>query len=275
MPHSTTQPIACVLGHPIAGNPSQFAIERALASDESDWRFLSLDVAAENLEDAIRGAKALGFRGLLVADPHQQAASAYCDQLSPHAESTGLVDTISRTAEGALEGHCFLSQAIADAIAGPFPEPERPVPLTIGVLGDCPTVLAALRPILQSESVRCRVQPVASAIYEDMPNVESVESIEELIDESIHILIRGVSNGKPASVPARLLDRVGAPALVIDMAESTSTSPFARDAQQRNLSAITRLDLMIGQTVSALQCWTGRVPDAQIVREAFEEYLEI
>ena len=51
----TTEPIIAVLGHPIAGNPSQFAFESALQSMELDWRVVSFDVSPEDIPAALQG----------------------------------------------------------------------------------------------------------------------------------------------------------------------------------------------------------------------------
>lgn len=72
---TTTEPILAILGHPIAGNPSQFAIERALREMELDWRVLSFDVSVDNIPTALEGFHVLGIRGVLV-DPSVSHAVA-------------------------------------------------------------------------------------------------------------------------------------------------------------------------------------------------------
>ena len=47
----TTEPIIAVIGHPIAGNPSQLALERALRAMDLDWRVLSFDVKPDDMLD--------------------------------------------------------------------------------------------------------------------------------------------------------------------------------------------------------------------------------
>ena len=61
-----TEPVVLVIGHPIAGNPAQFAMERALSAMQLPWRVLSCDVPAEKVNEALAGAQVLGFRGLLL-----------------------------------------------------------------------------------------------------------------------------------------------------------------------------------------------------------------
>lgn len=79
----TTEPIIAVIGHPIAGNPSQLAIERALARLGLEWRVLSFDVAPDDVAKALDGFSVTGIRGVLI-DPsvQEQASTWYADYQS-------------------------------------------------------------------------------------------------------------------------------------------------------------------------------------------------
>ncbi|QDT03592.1 hypothetical protein K227x_19760 [Rubripirellula lacrimiformis] len=71
----TTEPIIAVLGHPIAGNPSQFAIERALEAQDLDWRVLSFDVHPHHIAAALEGFKVTGIAGVMI-DPSVMSEAA-------------------------------------------------------------------------------------------------------------------------------------------------------------------------------------------------------
>ncbi|WP_162275924.1 shikimate dehydrogenase family protein [Roseimaritima ulvae] len=272
---SPIQPIACVMGHPIAGNPTQFAVERALAAADIDLRFLSLDVPPEQLPDAIGGVRAMGFWGVILAEPHRQAAAALCDQLSDEAQAAERVDVIERTDEGQLWGHYFGSLSIATAIERAIREPDARGKITISVLGNCPAMLAAVRPLMARGHYRWRVSEFQPYMSELSQELHEVDSVDQAIDETTAVVIRGTVDDEPCEVPETLLDRLSDPALVIDLAEMTSTSPLARYAAQRGLQSMTRLDLLVELTVRALGCWTEQTPEEAIIREAYEEYLEI
>ena len=55
MPDSALQEIVCCIGRPVAGNPTQFMMQRVLAKSGLDWCYLTLEVAPEDLADAMRG----------------------------------------------------------------------------------------------------------------------------------------------------------------------------------------------------------------------------
>ncbi len=82
----TTEPIVAVFGHPIAGNPSQFALERALVALDLDWRVLSFQVAPDQIPKALDGAEVLGIRGLILDPTLAQAAAAWNDRRQTEGE---------------------------------------------------------------------------------------------------------------------------------------------------------------------------------------------
>ncbi|MGC4002925.1 MAG: hypothetical protein QM811_07255 [Pirellulales bacterium] len=92
-----------LFGSPVAGNPTQFIVEKALAEVGLDWRYLTLEVAPERLGDAVRGARAMGFRGGNIAMPHQLAVGELLDELSQAVRLMGAVNCIHNEA-GKLVG---------------------------------------------------------------------------------------------------------------------------------------------------------------------------
>ena len=78
----TTEPVIAVLGHPIAGNASQFALERAFAAMQLDWRVLSFDVKSANLQMALDGLDVLGVEGVLIDPSLSDAARQWAQAKS-------------------------------------------------------------------------------------------------------------------------------------------------------------------------------------------------
>jgi len=49
----------CCIGDPVIGNPTQYMMEKAFESLSLPCRYLTMNVEKENLENAIKGLKAL------------------------------------------------------------------------------------------------------------------------------------------------------------------------------------------------------------------------
>ena len=139
---SSLQPIVCCLGEPIAGNPMQLLMERAFAAAGLDWRFLSLEVPTERFEDAIKGIRALGFRGAAFTTPHQVAAAKSLDRLSVTAELVGAVNCAVRR-DGVWLGENTDGQGFVDSLSPEFEMAGKRV-LVIGAGGTARAIAVAI-----------------------------------------------------------------------------------------------------------------------------------
>ena len=97
------QPILALLACPVGGNPRQYVVEKAFAHLNLDWRFLSLEVAPAGLADAVRGMRAMGFRGGTIADPHCRTVLPLLDGATDTAALLGSVNLV-RSEENRLQG---------------------------------------------------------------------------------------------------------------------------------------------------------------------------
>ena len=68
-----------LIGDPVSGSLSPRMQNAAFAARGLDWAYVALPVAADRLEDAIRGLVALGFVGANVTTPHKLAAAKLVD----------------------------------------------------------------------------------------------------------------------------------------------------------------------------------------------------
>src|SRR5262245_53170712 len=99
MSSAPLQEVVCCLGQPVAGNPTQYMMEKAFAAAGLDWEYLTCEVPPERLADAIRGLRALGFKGANFTIPHKVAVIPYLDELSPAAELMGAVNCVNRVGD--------------------------------------------------------------------------------------------------------------------------------------------------------------------------------
>src|SRR5882762_5701106 len=90
------QELTGAFGSPIAENPTQAMIEAAYRHHALDWRYLTIEVAKDALGDAVRGAKAMGFRGFNCTIPHKVAVIEHLDGLGESASVMGAVNCVVR-----------------------------------------------------------------------------------------------------------------------------------------------------------------------------------
>lgn len=96
--------IVGVIGHPIKHSYSPMMHNHSFDKLGMDYVYLPFDVPTENIEDAIKGAIALNFKGFNVTFPHKERMVEYCDELSEEASVIGAVNTVVNES-GTLTGY--------------------------------------------------------------------------------------------------------------------------------------------------------------------------
>src|SRR6185436_4469757 len=79
-----------------AGNPTVAMVEAAFAHHGLHWRYINMEVAPEDLGAAVRGAKAMGFRGFNCSLPHKVTVIPHLDGLGESASVMGAVNCVVR-----------------------------------------------------------------------------------------------------------------------------------------------------------------------------------
>jgi shikimate dehydrogenase len=85
-----------VFGHPVAENPTVVMHEAAFKALDLNWRYLTIEVLPENLENAMKGLRAFNMRGINLTIPHKVEAIKYLDEVSQAAGLMGAVNTVVR-----------------------------------------------------------------------------------------------------------------------------------------------------------------------------------
>ena len=96
-----------LFGYPVGHSVSPAMHNAAFAELGMNWCYVPLPVAtepAERIGEAVRGLRAMGFRGANVTVPHKQNVMPFLDKLTDAASSIGAVNTIIVEDDGTLIG---------------------------------------------------------------------------------------------------------------------------------------------------------------------------
>ena len=88
------QELVAAFGQPIAENPTQVMVEAAFRHHDLHWRYLTIEVAPDDLGDAVRGARAMGFAGFNCTIPHKVAVIDHLDGLGESPSLMGAVNCV-------------------------------------------------------------------------------------------------------------------------------------------------------------------------------------
>ena len=269
-----------MLGHPVAGNPTQYMFEKAFAHHELDWRYLSLDVPPEDLANAVRGMRAMGFHGGNCAEPHKRAVLLHLDRNTEAAELSGSVNCILRE-DRQLVGENTEGKSLLAAVRRRIdPAGKRIVILGAGHVARAIGVELAwaqagpITIVNRSEAAGRYFAELltnrlrASACY--IPWEGDYAAPPET-DVLIHATTIG---GDDERVPVSI-DQLRADALVADAIQNPPRTRLLADAQEHGCATIDGLELFVGQAAICFKLWTEIELDTTVMSEAVEEFLGV
>jgi len=257
-------------------------MERAFAAAQLDWRYLTCEVPPENLKSAVAGMRAMGFRGGNFTIPHKVAVIQYLDELSESAKLMGAVNCVNR------EGDRFIGENTdGKGFVRSLQEIMSPAEKQVVIFGAGGAARAIAVELGLSEVAQITIvnrTPQRGQQLVDLLNqqvgikADLVEwSGDYQVDESVNLVINATSIGlgdPVARVPvevASLRDDM----VVADVVFNPPQTIFLREAAEQGCTVLDGLGMLVNQGVIGFEIWTGIEPNATVMREALEEYLEL
>jgi len=276
------QPILALLGHPVGGNPIQYMTEKVFAHHGLDWRYVSLEVSPDDLVDAVRGMKVMGFLGGNCAMPHKEIIGPLLDGLGRTAELTGVVNLIRREEEE-LIGENTEGKALVELLRRRSdPAGRRAVLFGAGRMARAVAVELAAAGVADI-TVVSRTQVHAAALAELIAGKLRVTTSPVLwegdyrIGPETDVVIHATSaaQGKPEARVAVELESLRPRVTVVDTTIDPPGTWLLGQARQRGCTCLDGVEIFTNQVFLNLQMWTGMEPDMNLLREAIEEFLEL
>ena len=275
------QQIVCCFGQPVAGNPTQFMMEKAFARADLDWRYLTLEVPPEALGDAVRGLRAMGFRGGNLTIPHKVAVIPLLDRLTPAAAMMGAVNTMIREGNELVgentDGKGFVEslRTLVD------PAGKKVVLLGAGGAARAIAIETALAGAAQFTVVNRsteRGETLAKLVSEKtgVPTTFVPRIGDYAPPPETDVLINCTSiglNDPGGRVPVDFTT-VAATCTAADVVFNPVETQFLKAARGRGCKTLDGLGMLVNQGAIAFKRWTGVEPDTSVMRDAVEEFLE-
>lgn len=263
-----------------AGNPTVAMVEAAFAHHGLPWRYVNMEVAPADLGDAVRGARAMGFRGFNCSLPHKVAVISHLDGLGESAALMGAVNRVVRRGDAFIgentDGKGFLRslEAVID--------PKGKVVVLFGAGGASRAIavelgLAGIKKLIIVNRSEGRGNELFELMRDKLKlDVELVEwKGDYAIPNGTDIVINGTSIGLYDGDAALNvdLDTLGPNMVVADVIFSPPQTKLLRDAAARGCRTLDGLGMLVNQGVVGVQYWTGIEPDADVMRKALERAL--
>jgi shikimate dehydrogenase len=269
------------LGQAVAGNPTQYMMEKLFSHHGLDWRYLTLEVLPENLGDAIRGIRALGFRGANITKPHKVPVIQFLDRLSDAAALIGAVNCITREGKE-LVGENTDGKGFLESLRGVIdPRGKRVVLLGAGgaaraiaielALASAAAITVVNRSAERGQSLVDRINEKTKA-----PATLLAWDGDFRVPADTDVLVNATSiglNNASARVPVNL-DAAAKTLVVADVIASPPVTRLVRKSHERGLKTLDGVGMIVNQGAIGFKLWTGIDADIQVMREAAEEFVE-
>jgi shikimate dehydrogenase len=282
MSSPAVQPLLALLASHVASNPTQYMFEKAFAHHDLDWRYLTFEVTPEGLGDAVRGLRALGFRGGHCADPHKQAVLSCLGRTTETAALIGAVNLFFRE-DNALVGDNTEGKGLLQMIRSTLdPAGKRIVLLGAGRMARAIAVelatagAASITIVNRTEAHAAEIVAILADKF-TLPVAAVAWQDDYAIPVDTDILIHATSLGHAASdTPLPLvLDSLRPELLVADVTMTSTNTWLLAEAAERGCKTVDGLTSLIERVAIGFQMWTAVDPDRQVLREAVEEFLEL
>ena len=284
MAQNFLKPITACLGQPVAENPTQVMIEAAYGQLGVDWRYITLEVAPENLADAVKGARAMGFAGFNCTIPHKVAVIDHLDGLGESASVIQAVNCVVRRGDQLIGENTDGKGFLEGVKKRRDPSGQHVVMLGAGGAARAIAVELALAGIRKLTIVN-RSAERGLGLLNLLENAQLPLEVELVVFDGNYtvpsdadIVINATSIGLFPDVDARLpidLSEIASTTLVADVVFNPAKTHLIKDARAIGCETIDGLEMLVGQGVIGVEYWCGQTPDPDIMRRSLEEVFGI
>ena len=271
-----------LIATPIRHSSSPTMHNHAFAKLGLDYAYLAFEVGNDQLEDTIKGFRAMNVRGCNVSMPNKTVVHKYLDKLSPAAELCGAVNTIVND-NGVLTGHITDGIGFMESVhdRGFDPIGKKVTIVGCGGAGTAIQIQAALDGVAELaifniqdacfERAKQTVKDInektnCKATLYDLADTEELR--KQMADSYMFINATGVGM-KPLEGQTYIKDAsMLRPDLkVCDVIYSPAKTALLEMAEEVGCETMNGLGMMLFQGAAAFKLWTGQEMPIDYIKE--------
>lgn len=257
-----------VLGDPVDGNPTGVMEEAGFEHAGLNWRYITVKVLPDALDDAMAGVRAFNMRGVNLTMPHKINVLKHMDALSEAARVIGAVNTVVCRPDGTLFGENTDGKGFVQSLRDAGVPLEGKAVCLLGAGGaarsigvECALAGAAKVAVVnrnagRGEALAGVINANTRARAEFIPWVGSAR-----VPEGTDILINATCVGLHPhgdACPDVDFDGVRPGMTVCDVIFNPVDTPFLREAARRGAQTIDGLGMLVNQGCINYELWTGQ-----------------
>ena len=268
---------------PAAENPTVAMVEAAYKYHGLHFRYMNCEVSPENLENAVNGAKAMGWTGFNCSIPHKVAVIKYLDGLGESAKLIGAVNTIVKKDDKWIgentDGKGFV-QALKEVI-----DPVAKHITLFGAGGAARAVavelaLAGTKSLTIVNRSKERATVVVELLNNKTPAKVNYHSWTKKykIEPKTDIVINATSIGLYPNVNEELdidFDSIEPNMVVADGIHNPPETHLLKTAHTKGCTTVSGLEMLVNQGVIGIKYWTGAEVDPTVMHRELKKALHI
>jgi shikimate dehydrogenase len=236
-----------------------------------NYCYAAMPVRPEDLGDAVRGVRALGFRGVNVTVPHKERVMEFLDDIEEEARFIGAVNTIVND-DGRLKGYNTDGKGFIRSLEEESIVYEGKNIFMLGAGGAARAVGYYMCRKAKTVSIfdvdRDKIERLVADLNRIGGNVLALSIVESL--EGADILINatplGLKGEDPMPITVERLRKLRPHAVVGDLIYKET--PLLSEARRLGFKTFNGLGMLLWQGVLASELWTGMKPPHETMHRA-------
>lgn len=259
-------PLAGVIGSPIAHSKSPQLHGHWLKTYGIPGHYIPMEIASDDLADAIRMLPRMGFVGVNITIPHKEAVLSIADLITDRAILIGAANTLIFRKDGKIhadntDGYGFMENLKTGA---PDWDPRSGPAAVLGAGGASRAVIASLLDagvpeILISNRTRVRADKLKADFGSRLQVYDWVQA-GNMFDHAA-LIVNTTSLGMIGKNEMRVpLDGLQKGAVVTDLVYTPLKTQLIETAEQMGCVTVDGLGMLLHQAVPAFERWFGSRP---------------
>ncbi|KKY01847.1 hypothetical protein VN21_00110 [Paraclostridium benzoelyticum] len=259
--------LLCLIGNPVEHSFSPSIHNYLIKKNNLNMKYVCFNVKSDELENAIKGIKALGVKGCNVTIPHKVEIIKYLDSVDKNALLIGAVNTVKNEG-GKLIGYNTDGVGFVKSITDKGYDIYNKNVLIIGAGGAARSIAIEMASNGAKE-INLRNRSIKNAkeisdILIDSFGINSKFSTDQITKEDledIDIIINttpiGMDKDKDSCPIDEKINLTNKDILVCDIVYNPHETKFISWAKKNNFDIVYGIDMLINQAIQGFNIWTG------------------
>lgn len=279
MSHNFMSTLTASFAMPAAENPTVAVMDAVFAHHGLNARYINCEVPPESLDNAVRGALAMGFAGFNCSLPHKVHVIEFLDELAPSASIIGAVNCVV-IKDGRLIGENTDGKGFVESLRTVVDPTGKDIVL-FGAGGAARAIavesaLAGASTITVVNTTVSRGQDLVDRINAETKATAELVHWKEpyAIPAATDIVVNATSVGLFPDIDAQLNIDTSTllPSMVVaDVIPNPPKTRLLSEAADRGCVTLDGMGMLVNQGRVAIKLWTGVDADGEVMRRTLED----